>query len=487
MRSASIVPTPAILVAATMLLASCSSDSTAPWQLTYDMAIVSGSGQTDSLGATLPLPIVVRVTDTKGNPAKGMVVDFAPTAGSGELVVDSAITGSDGRAEARWILGTSEGEAQVYASLRGTSSAGVTFLATVTLPPLRAMALAVGAEHSCAITALHELYCWGKNEYGQLGDGTNTDRNTAVALPSALRFDHVAAGGAHTCAITTEGELYCWGRNFWGQIGDGSAVTRTTPTRIAPELHFAAVVASSEGTCALATSGAVYCWGFMDGTQSTTYWTPAEVSGGTAFRSLASSSLQVCGIGVDGKPYCLASTWVTGGLSGGDGYLWRPQPAPVPTLTSFAGGLAFMCGLDADAAAWCWGSNDYGQLGNGSTSDVAGAVKVSGGQTFGGLYSGDAWTCGVTLAGPTYCWGQNNWGVQGPVVNEHYVEATPHQIPTPPGLTFTTMGGGFYHMCGIGSDSVVYCWGGGFNGELGDGHSVEDFYHTGMPAPVVHG
>lgn len=474
----------AALLSATILLGSCSHDSTAPPPVAYTLSIVSGAGQSDTVGAVLALPLVVRVADAQGHRGAGMVVEFTASAGSGRLSADSAVTGADGLAQVQWTLGTSEGEAEVDVTLRGKEAAGVTFLATATPPRLHAVTFSAGLEHNCAINATHELYCWGKNEYGQLGDGTVQDRNTAGAVPTPLRFDRVAAGGGHTCAITTEGELYCWGRNFWGQIGDGSTVTRMSPVHIEPELHFADVVAGIETTCALTTLGAVYCWGFMDGTQSTTYWDPADVSSGTLFRSLVAASYQVCGMGVDGNPYCLIPTWVSGGISGGDGYLWRPQPAPLPTFTSFAGGLNFMCGLDAEGAASCWGNNDYGQLGAGNTDSVAGAVPVTGGHLFDGLFSGYAWSCGVTAAGPTYCWGQNAWGVQGPVGSDG-VEPTPHQLPTPAGITFTAMEGGFYHMCGIGSDTEVYCWGGGFNGQLGNGHSVADFYHTETPTPVI--
>ena len=486
MRSTRALRTCTILLSASILFGSCSKDSTAPAPpVTYSMAIVSGSGQSDTVGATISLPLVVRVADSDGQPAAGMVVDFKPSAGSGSVSVDSAITDADGRAQTLWTLGTSEGEAQLRAALRGQDSLDATFVATVKLPPLRAVALAAGMEHNCAITSAHELYCWGSNGSGQLGDGTLQDRNTAGVVPGTLRFEHVAAGAGHTCAITTEAELYCWGRNVWGQVGDGSTATRKTPVHVAPDLHFSDVAAGLETTCGLTTSGAVYCWGFMDGTQSATYWEPANVSGGTLFRSLVASSLQVCGIGVDGKPYCLASTWVPDTPWGGGALLWRPQPAPAATFTSFAGGLNFMCGLDAGGAAFCWGNNDYGQLGDGTTDPATGVVPVGRGLLFRGLYSGYDWSCGVTVAGPTYCWGHNSWGVVGPVVDQHYVEPTPRLLATPDGLTFAVMGGGFYHMCGIGSDTLVYCWGGGFSGQLGDAHSVADFYHTAMPTPVV--
>ena len=474
------------LIAAAMLLASCSREAIAPPPpTTYRMEMVSGSGQSDTVGALLAQPLVVRVRESTGRTAAGQVVAFVPSAGSGSVSADSVLTDADGLAQVRWTLGTRDGVAHVRATLRGTTGSDMAFLATVTLPILRATILSAGYEHNCAIMASHLLYCWGVNDQGQLGDGTVASRNTAEVVPGTLLFGRVATGAGHTCAVTTVGELYCWGRNVWGQVGDGSTVTRLTPVHVAPNLYFTDVVAGAENTCGLTVTGAVYCWGFMRGNQSTRYWSPADVSSGTRFRSLSAADHDVCGIGVDGAPYCLVATWTPDGVSGGGGYLWRPQAAPSPTFTSFAGGLDFMCGLDAGGAASCWGDNGFGQLGIGTTNAVAGVVPVSGGRTFRGVYSGYDWSCGVTTTGPTYCWGHNSWGAQGEVVGQRYVEPTPHLLAVPAGLTFTVMDGGFYHMCGIGADAQVYCWGGGFHGQLGDGHAVAEFYNRTTPAPVV--
>jgi len=345
--------------------------------------------------------------------------------------------------------------------------------------------LAVGYEHSCAIAASQQLYCWGRNDYGQLGDGTATNRNVARVVSGTLLFTRAAAGAGHTCAIAPEGRLYCWGRNVWGQVGDGSAVIRRTPVPIAPTLRFSEVVAGAENTCALTTDGAVYCWGFMLGTQSTSYHLPSDVSGGTYFVSLGAGDHEVCGVSLNGASYCLTPTFTPDGLSGGGGNLWRPQPSPSPTAKTFAGGLQHMCALDGAGVASCWGANTYGQLGVGTTQGASGAVMVGGNLVFRGLYAGYDWSCGTTAVGVVYCWGHNSWGVQGAVVGQRYVEPSPHPLPVPPGVTFAAMDGGFYHMCGIAADERVFCWGGGFAGQLGDGVPVAKFYNRSMPAPVV--
>jgi alpha-tubulin suppressor-like RCC1 family protein len=469
--------------------ASCSHDTTAPPPpppTNYQLRIVSGSGQTDTIGAHLPQPLVVRVVAPSGGTALGQVVRFAVAEGNGVVSADSVITSADGIAQVTWTLGSDEGARTVHATLRATTLIDVTFSATATLPVLHAVAITTGYTHSCAITAAHRLYCWGGNDEGQLGDGTTTGRNVASVSVGTLDFARVAAGGSHTCALTTNGELYCWGRNVWGQVGDGSTVQRLSPSRVAPTLTFVDVFAGDETTCALTAAGDVYCWGFMEATSaSAPYYLPAKVSGTIQFKSLNVSLYAVCGVATDNTAYCMRPTFVPDGLGGGPGTLWRPQLAPPPgTFTTFAGGILSDCGLDLSAHALCFGGNQYGTLGVGDTLERADAVFVDGDREFTAIYAGYDWTCGTTSAGETYCWGHNDWGELGQVTDEHYIETTPRLLVVPAGLSFTAMDGGFYHMCGIGTDSQVYCWGAGFNGQLGDEHSIDNFYQTSIPGPV---
>lgn len=352
-------------------------------------------------------------------------------------------------------------------------------------PYLHALAITTGYTHSCAITDAHRLNCWGSNEEGQLGDGSTTGRNKADVSLGALEVSRVAAGGEHTCALTTAGELYCWGRNEWGQVGDGSVEARLSPVQVSTDAHFVDIFAGGETSCAMTAGGEVYCWGFMVGTSSAaSYQMPAKVSGDVSFKSLNVSEFAVCGVSTNNIPYCLKPTATADGVAGGPGYLWRPQPAPSSGFISFAGGLLSDCGLDASSLAECFGDNQFGELGIGDMSAHDGVSAVAGDRSYTALYAGYDWTCGTTSTGDTYCWGHNNWGALGPAVDQQFVQVAPTLLAVPSGLRFTAMDGGLYHMCGIGTDSIVYCWGAGMNGQLGDGHSTENFYSTSLPAPV---
>jgi alpha-tubulin suppressor-like RCC1 family protein len=121
--------------------------------------------------------------------------------------------------------------------------------------------IAAGSEHTCAVAA-GRVKCWGANASGQLGDGTNVNRNTpvdVVGLPANVIA--IAAGSEHTCALTVGGAIWCWGANFSGQLGDGANVNRNAPVSVRGLASGTLVVAGSEHTCALTQGGAVACWG----------------------------------------------------------------------------------------------------------------------------------------------------------------------------------------------------------------------------------
>src|SRR5690606_28056662 len=111
-------------------------------------------------------------------------------------------------------------------------------------------------------------YCWGRNDYGQLGDGTTTERTRPTnSVNSSETFIHLGAGEFHTCGVAVDGDLFCWGRNNLGQLGDNSTTTRTSPTAVdtgamtAGDTSFIAVSSFEEHTCGISGGGKPYCWG----------------------------------------------------------------------------------------------------------------------------------------------------------------------------------------------------------------------------------
>ncbi len=234
--------------------------------------------------------------------------------------------------------------------------------------------------HGCGVAISGALYCWGANGSGRLGDGTTLSRSvpTPVAAPAGLVFTHIGAGSARTCARTDEGELYCWGANTAGMLGDGTTENRSAPTRVQtpPGLSFLNVDVGAEHSCAVTTTGAVYCWGrnsfgeLGDGT-TTNRLTPVPVTApsGVTFVRVAAGLSVTCAITSTGAVYC----WGANGFGNlGDG---TTTNRATPTLVATPEGVSFVdvsvgqahsCAVASTGAAWCWGNNTNRQLGDGT-------------------------------------------------------------------------------------------------------------------------
>jgi alpha-tubulin suppressor-like RCC1 family protein len=285
-----------------------------------------------------------------------------------------------------------------------------------------------GGAHSCGLTSDGSAYCWGSNTSGQLGDNSTTARDLPVPVAGALRFTSIDAGTEHTCGLTAENAAYCWGRNDRGQLGDGTTSLRTVPTRVSGNVSFEFITAGGfrfGHTCALTGSGQAYCWGDNERGQ--------------------------LGIGsVDIGPHPLPAT-VMGG---------------VPFVELSAGLGRHTCGRTSSGIAHCWGENPFGALGNGSTTNSPVPVQVTGVSTFGQLAVGGfiGHTCAIADGGTAvYCWGDNEVGAIGDGTTEDRF------VPTKVvgGLSWTSLDSGFRHTCGRTTSGVLYCWGSNGAGQLG--------------------
>jgi alpha-tubulin suppressor-like RCC1 family protein len=237
---------------------------------------------------------------------------------------------------------------------------------------IRFAALSGGADHNCGVTGENLAYCWGFNLNGQLGDGTTITRTSPVAVAGGVSFVSVSAGAlAHSCALTGEGVAYCWGNNTEGELGNGTTDDQLTPGPVVGDLLFAMVNAGFGYTCGVTTTGDAYCWGFNHSGR------------------LGNGSLDLA---VQPSPGLVA-----GGLS----------------FASVHAGIGSACGLTTAGAAYCWGWNSLGELGDGTTDNRATPVPVAGGLSFTSVSVGSHHTCGVTTTGDAYCWGDNQVGQLG--------------------------------------------------------------------------
>jgi alpha-tubulin suppressor-like RCC1 family protein len=275
------------------------------------------------------------------------------------------------------------------------------------------------------------------------------ERAAATINVVELVFASVSAGVAHTCGLTTSGTAYCWGGSEPGsELGElGTGVPVNSPT-------------------------------------------PAAVIGGLKFVQITSGGRHTCGLTADGEAYCWGANWagqlgvVTGESCDNSWGFWPPVPCssrPVAVtgavrFTSISAGAAHTCGVTSDGAAFCWGNNRAGGLGNATTAGSVTPVAVAGGLAFAsiaaGRGNGTTLTCGVTRQGQAYCWGTNAYGQLG-IGSRSGPESCPAsgqdrtwwECSTVPvavvstGLAFATVRAGIFHVCGLTTTGTAHCWG----------------------------
>ena len=247
--------------------------------------------------------------------------------------------------------------------------------------------LSLGSDHSCATKTDGSLWCWGFNSYGQVGNGTTTNQSVPVVVGGAPPIiDILALGGAHTCAKASDGGVWCWGLNTDGQVGDGTTVNRQTPVELAA-LGKTGVTVSPGWfhTCALKSDDTVWCWGDNEfgqlgtGTAIDSTTPVATVSLGPTVQEIISGGYHSCAIKAGGSVWCWGLN-ATGQL--GDGTTEnKTSPVEVTSLIEPAVGLAagvdYTCAWTADDRLFCWGGNGFGQLGDGTTQDKTSPVEVN--------------------------------------------------------------------------------------------------------------
>ena len=288
------------------------------------------------------------------------------------------------------------------------------------LPRYEWSLIATGTGHSCAVSTGGEIECWGENAGGQLGSAANP----SLVNVAGATWAKVAAGATHSCALTTEGAAYCWGRSDNGQVGDGASTwnaIRATPVAVSGGPTWTQVVARGYATCAVASDDQAYCWGQRMSPRSATnadfLSAPTLVGGSLRWKQVDVGGDHACGVTTVGELYCWGQN-ASGQL--GDGTVTeRSGPVAVAGATtswsSVATGHSHTCAIAADGRAWCWGSNLAGQLGDGGPADAIRKVPglVASDLTWQLLGAGQSHACGVSDAGVAWCWGANESGQVG--------------------------------------------------------------------------
>jgi alpha-tubulin suppressor-like RCC1 family protein len=356
-----------------------------------------------------------------------------------------------------------------------------------------AMAIAAGGAHTCAVLSDGRVQCWGANDIGQLGIGTDTgpelcgDFGPCSTIPVSVSglstATAIAAGGA-TCALLSNGRVQCWGSNSRGELGNGTTVSSSLPVAVSSITTAVAVAAGGGHTCAVLSGGGVQCWGSNGagelGTGTTTgpescpsadacSTTPVAVAGITTAVAVAAGLDHTCAVLSGGGVQCWGQNG--SGQLGIGTTVFFSSPVTVSGITTaveVGAGFTQTCAVLSGGGLQCWGSNSSGQLGNGTTVSSSTPVAVSGITTAVTVAAGGGHTCALLADGQVQCWGANSVGQLGNGTSGF--SAFSSSPVTVSGITTAVaIALGTDHSCAVLADGRVQCWGGNFNGQLGTG------------------
>ncbi len=339
-----------------------------------------------------------------------------------------------------------------------------------------------GNFQSCARLASGQVWCWGVNVTGTLGDGSYTSNAAPVRVLAVSDAVDVTAGGYHACVARVSGEVWCWGNNEDGELGNGGWAPSPVVVRSTGVVGAAQVAGGSEHTCAALQDGTVSCWGKnwhgqlgLGSSVESFSATPVQVEapGGLAAVEVSVGLDHACFIQTDQTLWCWGRGWQwdDDGLGWHGGHLGtgiigsRPTPTQVAGLgnvTSVAPFRDHTCAV-ANGEVWCWGSNNHGQLGTTTLTESHTPVQVTLGASALQVVSGDAFSCAGLVDNTTWCWGS---GEDGQLGNGGWTDsATPMEVPW---MGANEMAAGVGHVCML-NDTDLFCWGSNWAGQLGDG------------------
>ncbi len=328
-----------------------------------------------------------------------------------------------------------------------------------------------GGGHTVALKENGTVWAWGYNNYGQLGDGTTTNRTTPMQVSGLSNVTAIAGAEYHTVALKEDGTVWAWGCNHYGQLGDGTSTNRPNPVQVSGLSNVTAIAGGSNHTIALKEDGTVWAWGYNacgqlgDGT-TTNRTTPMQVSGLSNVTAIAGAEYHTVALKEDGTVW----TWGCNhyGKLGDGTSTNRPTPVQVSGLsnvTAIAGGSNHTIALKEDGTVWAWGYNACGQLGDGTTTNRTTPMQVSGLTNITHIASGKNHTIALKNDGAVWIWGDNVNGQLGEGTTTN--RTTPVQVL---GLTnITDISGGTYHTIALKENGTVWVWGANYYGQLGDG------------------
>ena len=357
----------------------------------------------------------------------------------------------------------------------------------IVIPQPLFSALSVGKGHSLAIyggvNETWNLYAWGYNGYGQLGDGTSRSKNSPVKIGTATNWKSIAAGAKHSLAINKAGELYAWGNNDDGQLGDGTFSNRNSPVKIGTATNWKSIAAGARHSLAINKASELYAWGWNhygqlgDGTFSNRN-SPVKIGTATNWKSIAAGDSHSLAISKAGELHAWGANF-KGQLGNGTSYD-RHIPTKIGTATnwkSIAGGAIHSLAINKAGELHAWGGNTKGQVGYGTPGTLAkqeSPVKIGTATNWKSIAAGANHSLATNKAGELYAWGENTKGQLGLGHDMTSIQESPAKIGTVKNWKSIAVGAINNHSLAISKAGELYAWGEDTNGRLGDGGTNEN-------------
>lgn len=340
-----------------------------------------------------------------------------------------------------------------------------------------------GAGHACAIRVDGTLWCWGANEFGEIGNDDDHFVVSPVQVGVENDWTAVSAGQDHTCGIRAPGTLWCWGNGYDGRLGSDVPMWKR-PLQVGLAGDWIAVAAGGRHTCGIRSDHTLYCWGNNGSGQlgSSSFSTfvptliaPTNFEGDDLWTKVTAGTGHSCAIRTDETLFCWGSNqFLQLGISSlPSPDQNRPRAVAGFSWSDVAAGATHTCGIHTgfgDGELRCWGSDARGQVGghDDADSDLQGTPRAVGGGDWAGVTAGSETTCGLKMDGSRWCWGHNHLGQLGDETQTDRLAPAPTS-----GSVWSAVSAGGDFMCGLDDAQFASCWGANMGnnafGALGDG------------------
>ena len=338
----------------------------------------------------------------------------------------------------------------------------------------QAQIIAGGANHSLSLCSDNTARAWGRNEHGQLGNGTNINSNLPVQVSSLTGIINISVGYYHSIALKNDGTVWAWGRNDYGQLGNGNNTNCNVPTQVNILAGIIAISGGEMYSIALKNDGTVWTWGKNDFGQLgignyTNSNIPLQVSGISNVSVIAGGGSHALALKNDGTVRAWGRNF--SGQLGNGTTTQSNVPVTISSLTSvtaIAGGGLHSIALKNDGTVWTWGINNTGQLGNGNTGTIS-TTPTQVLSDISAIAAGEGHSIALKNDGTIRTWGKNDLGQLG---NGTLTDSSiPVQVSGAIAAV-TAIEGGFSHSLALKNDGSIRAFGGNSYGKLGNGTNI---------------